>query len=435
MVTTELTSPRITKVWAENFRSIENLNLDLDALTVLVGPNASGKSNIVDILRFVADATKNGLDSALTSRRGDHVARRTTSRRRHTDVTVGVSVVSGTSTVDYEFVVRLFKDARYEVIREEARLSFPESDENDLYIEIKKGVLSLPRSQRPKGMSLKDFDSITKRFRSSASDASVGSTVTNLDFPFRSFLAMFNLFDTDDGEESFRAHMSQIRAMGAASDFLKNMRFYHIFPDSLREPQLLSSKYPLQEHGENLASVLADMKGKKSPHMEELIKVLGQVVPGVKDVSVTRAGGHLVISIQHQEGNASGKGIWLDASQESDGTLRTLGLLAALFQDPTPAFITIEEPELTIHPGALSIIADLIVETSHRASLLVTTHSPELLDSLPIDSIRSVGAELGCTQVGPVALHQKTAVLEGLFSPGELHRIEGLESDIRQEAD
>jgi len=221
--------------------------------------------------------------------------------------------------------------------------------------------------------------------------------------------------------------MASEQRLSECARFLANMRFYHIFPDALREPQLIASKYPLEEHGENLASVLGEMKRKRSSDLSELIAVLGQVVPGVEDVSVTRAGGHLVVRFFHCDDKAAGKGIWLDASQESDGTLRTFGLLLALYQDPTPAFITIEEPELTIHPGALSVLADVILETSQRSSVLVTTHSPELLDRLPIDCIRSVEAVDGATTVGAVAQHQKAAVAQGLFSPGELHRMEGLQ--------
>ena len=76
MATTDAKTPRISKIWAKNFRRIENLELRLGPLTVLVGPNSSGKSNIVDVFRFVSDAVKDGLDTTLTSRRGDHAARR-----------------------------------------------------------------------------------------------------------------------------------------------------------------------------------------------------------------------------------------------------------------------------------------------------------------------------------------------------------------------
>lgn len=104
-----------------------------------------------------------------------------------------------------------------------------------------------------------------------------------------------------------------------------------------------------------------------------------------------------------------------------------MGLLAALYQDPTPPFIVIEEPELTRHPGALSVLAELIQEASRRTTVLITTHSPELLDRLPVESIRSVEWIGGATQVGVVAGHLRGAVMKGLFSPGELHQMEDLQ--------
>ena len=81
--------PRITKIWAKNFRSIENLELELSPFTVLVGPNGSGKSNIADILVFISDSLRDGLDSALASRG------RTALRREQGDVTVGVGIDFG----------------------------------------------------------------------------------------------------------------------------------------------------------------------------------------------------------------------------------------------------------------------------------------------------------------------------------------------------
>ena len=62
--------PYITRVWARNFRSIEHAELELGRLTVLVGPNASGKSNLLDILGFLADAARDGLEAAVTRRGG-----------------------------------------------------------------------------------------------------------------------------------------------------------------------------------------------------------------------------------------------------------------------------------------------------------------------------------------------------------------------------
>jgi hypothetical protein len=164
-----------------------------------------------------------------------------------------------------------------------------------------------------------------------------------------------------------------------------------------------------------------------SPFLEELRSALGYVVPGLCGIRVTSVtGGYLVVEINHETSAGNGRKVWFDLSQESDGTLRLIGLLVALYQDPPPSLIAIEEPELTIHPGALAVLADIIQEAALRTQVLITTHSPDLIDRLPIQSIRAVTAEDGMTETGAVAEEQREAVRKGLFSPGELHRMEGL---------
>lgn len=65
----------------------------------------------------------------------------------------------------------------------------------------------------------------------------------------------------------------------------------------------------------------------------------------------------------------------------SDGTLRATRLLLAVYQKPTPSLVVLEEPEATIHPGALGAVLDLLRHASRKRQLIVTTHSPEVLDA------------------------------------------------------
>jgi len=95
----------------------------------------------------------------------------------------------------------------------------------------------------------------------------------------------------------------------------------------------------------------------------------------LESVDVRLIGTHLQVVI-HEEGGFS-----IPAYRLSDGTLRWLALLAILL-NPTPAPVTcIEEPELGLHPDAIHILADLLVEASTRTQLIVTTHSDALLDA------------------------------------------------------
>ena len=134
-----------------------------------------------------------------------------------------------------------------------------------------------------------------------------------------------------------------------------------------------------------------------------------------------------MVELKHERDEGTGKELWFDLSQESDGTLRLLAILTALFQDPAPPLIGLEEPELAIHPGAMAVLADTMKEASLRGQVLVATHSPDLINLLPIESIRAVTAEDGSTRVGRVAEHQLKSVKDNLFLPGELHSMEGLQ--------
>ena len=82
---------------------------------------------------------------------------------------------------------------------------------------------------------------------------------------------------------------------------------------------------------------------------------------------------------------------------------------------------------MAIHPGAMAVLADTMKEASLRGQVLVATHSPDLINLLPLDSIRAVTAEDGSTRCGKVAEHQLKSVKDNLFLPGELHSMEGLQ--------
>ena len=206
------------------------------------------------------------------------------------------------------------------------------------------------------------------------------------------------------------------------------MGFYNVFPHVVQEPQKPGITYrQLEGHGENLASVLRQMIKDNNPFLPDLRQALGKVVPGVCDFQVRDVSGFSIVRLKHEDAGTNGQDAWFDLSQEPDGTLRLLALLVAIFQKPLPPLIAIEEPELAIHPGALAILADYLQEASQRTQILITTHSPDLMDRLPIGSLRAVESVHGITTVGMVADHQRESVRQGLFSPGELHRMEGLQ--------
>ena len=113
-----------------------------------------------------------------------------------------------------------------------------------------------------------------------------------------------------------------------------------------------------------------------------------------------------------------------EAFSMSDGTLRVLGLITAVFQRPSPSLLVIEEPEASIHPGALGSILDVLRLASHSMQVVVTTHSPDILDAKWIDDrhLRILSWERGFTRISRVSQAVREALRENLMGAGELLR-------------
>jgi predicted ATPase len=122
------------------------------------------------------------------------------------------------------------------------------------------------------------------------------------------------------------------------------------------------------------------------------------------------------------------------AQNMSDGTLRALGVLTALFQgnkDHAPTLIGIEEPETALHPAASAALREALSKASETTQVIVTSHSPELLDDRSIQpaQVLAVTSEGGNTCIGPLDAASASVMRQHLFSAGELLRLDQLKPD------
>ena len=134
---------------------------------------------------------------------------------------------------------------------------------------------------------------------------------------------------------------------------------------------------------------------------------------------------------QEWQSNSDTKSVKFEAFSMSDGTLRALGILAAFFQKSIPTLIAIEEPESTIHPEALGSILDVIRSFARSTQIVVTTHSPELLDAKWIqpEHLRIVTWQNGVTRVCPLGKASVKALQAHLMGAGEQLRSNALRAD------
>jgi predicted ATPase len=115
--------------------------------------------------------------------------------------------------------------------------------------------------------------------------------------------------------------------------------------------------------------------------------------------------------------------ITIPASRLSDGTLRWLALLTVLLHPSPPPLVCLEEPELGMHPDAIRMLAELLIQASERMQLIVTTHSDALIDqfSEAPDSVIVFEKEEGSTKMTRLNKERLSSWLER-YSLGQLWR-------------
>jgi predicted ATPase len=395
----------IRRIQVSNFRSLgENVSLDLGPLTVLVGQNASGKSNVADVLQFVADTLRLGLERAVAERHGFGTISRSGGDKTR-DVSIRVDVENEQGTGFWELVLGSGEGGDgYRIVRERGQwdVAIPDALRKQLKRGAKNPAKTVAQQNRQRHIedAERSFECATGEWLHLLPKRRAPPKLS----PTKTFL----------GAEDWRFDVLEHE--------LQNLAIYRIFPDRLREAQRPEFSYPMRTHGENWASVLRHLD--KATAGPDFLAAMGQIVGDVDDYRVSAVGGYLIPEFRHIDAN--GTQVWRGAVQESDGTLRIAGILTALLQSPPLGLIGIEEPEQTIHPGALGVLFDYIREASTRSQILLTTHSSELLDRLDVDEIRVVERQRGVTTVSPVDETQRSLVKKRLATVGELVFGEGL---------
>ena len=210
------------------------------------------------------------------------------------------------------------------------------------------------------------------------------------------------------------------------------MGFYSLNPAHIRILQPPDAGDLLQWDGSNIASVLGQLASHDKATKQRIEEYLAKVVPGVYGVDVKVIGPKETLEFRQQV--AGSKDPWrFLASNMSDGTLRALGILVALFQatnngDKKVPLVGVEEPEVALHPAAAGILLDSLRDASRKTQVIVTSHSLDLLDDEDIDleSILAVVSEGGVTNIGPLDETGRSALKDRLYTAGELLRLNQL---------
>lgn len=332
----------LKQITLHNVLSFKDTTVELGSLNVLIGPNAVGKSNLLEAIGLLK-AAPGDLRAAML--RGGGV---------RSWIWLGDPVPSPIASLDchlaagqlkspLRYLLEFSEDAHGFVILKE-RLET--EDANELFFErtgrhVEFGSTAVvPSAGKENAGTLSASDSVLASFRSPLDP----TPITQVGREFER-IRIFREFRTGP--------MSQTRYGIAAS----------------------VSKDFLNETGDNLALVLLDLDF-RGMH-GQIVEYLKRLSDRFEDVKV-----RLDAGIAQTYFRETGLIEPLAAVRASDGTLKFLCLLAVLLDPAPPALICIEEPELGLHPEAMQIVVQALIEASDRTQLIVTTHSEALVDAL-----------------------------------------------------
>jgi len=332
-----------------SFGEEETLNVPLSPLNVIIGPNGSGKSNLVEAFSLLRAVPR---DLHQPIRKGGGVK----------DWLWQGPPPAGQAFVGVE--LRLGPILRSTNAEHHYGYGLTFGAINSMFQVVDEYLTEFEDSQTPAIRSLLLRDYQEQVLRSSTGEDRI-----------------INPADIDLSQSilSQRRDPDLYPEMSRLADVLGKIRIYRSFqfgPDAVLRSSCradVRTDY-LEENLENLPARLAAMK-RNPATKRRLLEHLNELAPGFDDLEIVPEGGALQLYLI--EGERS-----IAAHRLSDGTLRYLCLLAILLDPGPTSLLIIEEPELGLHPDVVSSLCRLMIETSAKTQLLVTTHSTQLLDAL-----------------------------------------------------
>ena len=369
----------VTRVVLRDYKSIAACDVTLAPVTFLVGRNGSGKTNFLSALRLVADGLRGSLEHALSEQLGIlAILRRLESGAMADSFGIRLDCSIPDVSIRYAFTVGASKgNGGFEVQREDCRIRSRDSEQEQFY-SIREGVV---------------FDS-------------------SIDHPPAAALDRLYLV-TASGRGEFRP----------AYDALSGISVCDLSSVAVRAPARLGDDDLHKDH-DNVAGVLARLESQFPDIKHRIEKYMSVIVPGL--TGVTTAPFRDLRFIEFHQSNPNGTIRFLAPSM-SDGTLRALAILTALFgiashNCRSRHLVGIEEPSKALHPAAHEALMDGIYDASHHTQIIATSHDPTLLDSAYIrpESILAVTSDQGRTYLGPLDDVKRSYLERKLFSLGEL---------------
>jgi len=353
--------PRIESLHVENYRALKKVELDnLTPMTVLLGPNGSGKSTIFDVFNFLSECFQFGLRHAW-DRRGR-----------------GKELKTRGSTSPIVFELRYREQPKTPIITYHLAI-----DEGAKGPEVVEEWLQWRRGQKGQPFRFLDFKrGVGRAISGDAPDSDDVRVESNLRSP--DLIAVNTL-----------GQFTEHPRVAALREFITDWYVSYLSIDQTRSQPEAGPQERLSKGGENLPNVIQYLKEQYPERLEHIFSVLRERIPRLERVEAEpMPDGRLLLQIKDAPFEQP-----VLSKFASDGTMKMLAYLAVLYDPEPPRFIGIEEPENFLHPRLLPELAEECRAAAERSQLLITSHSPFLLNAMRAEEVRVLYRnEAGFTQ-------------------------------------
>lgn len=396
----------IEKIKVSNFKSFNELEVELGNFNVLIGANASGKSNFLQIFNFLRDIEQHGLKNAVSLQGGVEYFRNSsigTSKNFSLEMDYippprvmewQISVTTNNNQLQKEPLARCFQKTNYRfsvqfaekgpgftVAEDELQriLKFCDPKELDSQLDQKK------ISEMSSGVMT--FSNMEGEIKYKFTPEKVSSQLKDILSKYTNVSALFDTMPRLSPQMLFM-ETSHFDIMKPFDQLLNQLSIYDFDPKIPKKAVPLTGKAELEEDGSNLAIVLKEIIDSEEKR-RKFANLINYLLPFVENVQVENLSDKSVLlNLQESYNN----NFHLPASFISDGTIQLIALIIALYFEEKPLII-IEEPERNIHPHLISKVVKMLEEASQNKQIIVTTHNPEVIKHTKLENILLVSRD------------------------------------------
>lgn len=432
---------QIESIRIHGYRSLADTELAPREFTALVGPNNAGKSNIVDALDFLASVYASGIKHAIDLKGGfENISFRengVSQREMSFELRVsgsrddirriplyspepepeefGATTATMRLRLRHRFTIRGHGSplvSNYEIAQEELEISRGLDNMAPLLRAVRKG-------QR--------FD---VDFEAPSADRWLGIFPPLLASEFESPFSRIMSAGESPRELSIRMLATLSTVTRDFVEHLGKMRAFRLFPPACRRPTAPTPLANLSTYGDNLPALVYHLQEQSPQSWAKVMESMALILPDLEEIDVLPTPDRLW-TLDFREAGIENR--WT-SDEVSDGTIRALALFTSLY-DPRYSLLAIEEPENSLHPWALRVLVSACRQASQRPEskqVLLTTHSPALIDQLTPAEVAVVWKERGRTSLAPLTAMEPG--LEASWLDGEFKLSSLLDSGLVQQA-